>query len=143
MPTTPNDAHRAERPADPGRAIAAQLLLLRAAGALDLRETGPRSGVWAWRFRAGGWPVDVVLDDNVLEMRVYHGRDEVAMSRIPAPAMNALLGREPARVEGQPPRADDVIAELRRLVAGWKAGNARIFTVPPQVVGHPDNWNRA
>jgi hypothetical protein len=129
---------------DYGRHILEQLLLLRAAGAFEAKESAPGRGVWNWRFRAGGWPVDVVLDENVLEMRVYHARDEVAMCRIPEPALRVLLGRAPApQAGGALPSADETLAALRAIVAGWKAGNARIFIQPPVTVGHPDTWNRA
>jgi hypothetical protein len=122
------------------RAIDA-LLALRAAGGLDARETAPGSGVWRWRFRAGGWPVTVDLDAGVLCLRMVHDRDEVAMGRVPAKAMDALVGGAPP-----PPTqatAEHAMAALRAIVAEWKQGNARLQIVPPVKVGHPDNWNRA
>jgi hypothetical protein len=126
------------------RRILEQLLLLRAAGGFEPAETAPGRGVWQWTFRAGGWPVDVILDTHVLEVRVYHGRDEVAMGRVPEPAMNLLLGRVPVDTGGEKvPAPAEIVAELRRIISAWKEGNARIFIRPPAVVGHPDNWNRA
>lgn len=136
MTETPQNAH--------ARRILEQLLRLREAQALDLRETAPGRGVWKWRFRAGGWPVDVVLDSNVLEMRVYHDRDEVAMSRVPSPVMDRLVARELPPASGdRRPSADEAVAALREVVADWKRGNARIFIRPPAVVGHPDRGNGA
>lgn len=127
---------------DYARRFLEQTLLLRAAGGFEPREAAPGSGLWRWQFRSGGWPVDVVLDENVLEIRVYHGRDEVAMGRCPEPAMQVLLGRAPAPRDGAPSAAETTAA-LRGLVAEWKKGNARIFIQPPAKVGHPDHWNRA
>jgi len=120
-----------------------QLLRLRAVGAFAPQEDAKTRGIHRWRFRAGGWPVDVDLDTTVLELRVYHGRDEVAMGRVPERAMAMLLGREPVPADGARPDADAVVAELRRLVADWKSKNARIFIRPPVKVGHPDHGNRA
>lgn len=126
------------------RSILEQLLLLRLAGAFSPTETTPGCGVWNWRFRSGGWPVDVVLDRTVMELRVYHGRDEVAMGRVTDRAMDLVLGREVLPRTAEPvPSAEETLAELRKIVARWKAGNARIFISPPHKVGHPDNWNRA
>jgi hypothetical protein len=123
--------------------IVAQLLRLRAAGGFDPRETAPGRGVWRWAFRAGGWPISVDLDLNVMEMRVYHDRDEVAMGRVRDDAMAVLLGRVPPPAEFGRAAPEDVLADLRRIVADWKTDNARIFTRPPVKVGHPDNWNDA
>jgi hypothetical protein len=135
MPDTPQNEYELR--------ILEQILGLRAAGAFQPAESAPGRGVWNWRFRAGGWPVDVVLDETVLEMRVYHGRDEVAMGRVPAPAMAVLLGRAPAPNGSAAPSGDACLAELRKVVADWKSGNARIHIVPPVKVGHPDHWNGA
>ena len=129
---------------DVTRSILEQLLLLKLAGAFEPTETDPGCGVWNWRFRSGGWPVDVVLDRNVMELRVYHGRDEVTMGRAPDRVMNMLLGREalPPTGERVPP-AQESIAALRKIIAQWKDGNARIFIQPPHKVGHPDHRNGA
>lgn len=127
---------------DTVRRIVDQLLALKGAGALDAVATSPGSSVWRWRFRAGGWPIDVVIDQSVLEVRVYHGRDEVAMGRIPEHVANALIA---ASGPGTPDHAaaDAAIARLREVVAEWKSMNARIYIQPPVKVGHPDNWNDA
>lgn len=130
------------RTSDRHRHVVEQLLALRTAGALDFRETAPGRGIWKWSFRAGGWPVDVLLDESVLEVRVYHARDEVAMGRVEPAALAVLLGRA-APPAGERASADEAMAGLRAIVAEWKKGNARIFISPPRTQGHPDNWNRA
>ena len=121
-----------------------QLLCLRAVGALEFTETSPGSDIFRYGFRAGGWPVTVDLDLSVIEMRVYHARDEVAMVRVPEKAMEQLLGRAPmpkgATTTGD---AATALAELRNAIRDWKKDNPRIFILPPEKVGHPDNWNHA
>lgn len=144
MPETLLNAPGTTAENDYPRRILEQLMLLRAAGAFAPAETAPGRNVWRWRFRAGGWPVDVDLDAVVLEIRVYHARDEVAMAPVPANVMRILLGKEEPPQPGEPiPAPEAILAELRRIVAHWKAHNARIFIQPPRKVGHPDAWNRA
>ncbi len=121
-----------------------QLLCLRAVGAIEFAETARGSGVFRYGFRAGGWPVTIDLDTGVVEMRVYHARDEVAMVRVPEKALYQLLGRIPMPVGAQTTgTAESALAELRNAIAEWKRENPRIFILPPSKVGHPDNWNRA
>lgn len=129
---------------DLSRRILEQLLWLRAAGAFDPKETAPGRGVWRWQFRSGGWPVVFDLDTTVNEMRVYHDRDEVAMSPVTTKLMGILLGgaMPPDTGEKVPP-AEETLRGLRELIAGWKSGNARIFIRPPVKVGHPDHGNGA
>lgn len=117
------------------------LVALRAAGAFHPEEVQPGLGVWRWTFRSAGWPVVVDLDANVLSLRMVHGRDEVAMARVPARTMDVLLGARPAPAPAG--GADDALAALRGVVSAWKRMNPRLFLSPPQKVGHPDNWNRA
>lgn len=119
------------------------LLHLRAAGAFDPKETHPGRGVWRWNFRSGGWPVSVDLDASVFAIRVYHDRDEVAMGAVRETTMAMLLGQQPLPAGIGPATEADVLASLREIVAEWKHRNARIFTKPPVMVGHPDNWNDA
>ena len=115
------------------------LLALKEAGALPLRQSAPDSGVFRFRLRAGGWPIDVDLDDTVLEVRAYHGNDTVATGRVREVVMNGLLenpgdGRQPTREE---------LAPLRAVVSDWKKSNARIFMNSPHVARHSDGWNNA
>ena len=117
------------------------LLALRAAGEFAPRETAPRSGVWRWQFRAGGWPVTVDLDAGVLCLRMVHDREEIAMCRVPGRAMDSLLGTAPPATTSA--TAADAMAALRAVVSDWKKDNARLRIVPPVKVGHPDHWNRA
>lgn len=111
------------------------------AGELKLKETPPGSGVHRYRFRAGGWPIDVDLDTTVLGLRVYHGRDVVANGSLSEPLMMALVG------EGGPPpgqgSASEAIARLRTAVSRWKDENARLGITSPHVARHPDGWNNA
>jgi hypothetical protein len=133
MPETPAKEYTA-------RTIEA-LLALRAHGAFRPAETAPGRGVHRWEFRAGGWPVSVDLDANVLSIRVYLGREEITMGRVPGAAMDALLGRAP------PPKPlcgeEQALEALREVVAEWRDMNPRLFMSPPSKVGHPDNWNGA
>jgi hypothetical protein len=122
--------------------ILLHLLALRENEALPLPEIAPGRGIFRYRFRAAGWPVTVDLDTSVLEMRVYHGRDEVAMTRVTERLMDELLGRaKPAKKSGL--TAEQALAALRQDIRDWKAGNPRIFVRPPVKIGHPDNWNGA
>lgn len=120
------------------------LLALRASSAIEFKETSRGSGIFRYGFRAGGWPVTVDLDTSVLEMRVYHARDEVAMVRMPERAMDQLLGTaampKDTGVKNDPAAA---MAGLRAAIKDWKTENPRIFIRPPVKVGHPDNWNHA
>ena len=144
MPTTVQNPPGVTAENDYPRRILDQLMLLRAANAFTPTETAPGCAVWRWRFRAGGWPLDIDLDAVVLAVRVYHGRDEVAMAPVPEKVMHILLGREPPPHPGETiPSPEAILAELRRIVAHWKANNARIFIQPPMKVGHPDAWNKA
>jgi hypothetical protein len=123
--------------------IVDQLLRLRAANALPLVESAPGRGVWRYGFRAAGQPVSIDLDTTVLCVRVYHHRDEVAMGVVTPSVMETLLGKRP--VADDVPKSTEAacVAELRKIVAEWRDGNARIYMRPPATVGHPDNWNRA
>lgn len=135
MPKLPHDEF--------ARRILEQLLRLRAAGALPLAETAPGRGVWRWSFRAAGQPVDIDLDTTVLCLRCYHWRDEVAMGPIAPETMEVLLGRRPVPADTGKATEAECVAELRRIVADWRAGNPRIYMQPPATAGHPDNWNGA
>jgi hypothetical protein len=120
------------------------LLSLRASAAIEFKETSRGSGIFRYAFRAGGWPVTVDLDTSVVEMRVYHGRDEVAMVRMPERAMDQLLGT--AAMPKDTAVQNDAAAAgalLRAAIKDWKSENPRIFIRPPVKVGHPDNWNHA
>jgi hypothetical protein len=123
--------------------IIEQLLRLRAANALPLTEIAPGRGVWRYAFRVGGQPVTCDLDTIVLEIRVYHHRDEVAMSPLTSELMAMLLGRIPMNTELPAGTEADIVRELRKVIVDWRDGNARIFMRPPVKVGHPDNWNHA
>ncbi|MCG3134007.1 MAG: hypothetical protein HMLKMBBP_01276 [Planctomycetes bacterium] len=127
---------------DLGSRIVRGLLSLRAAGALELRETAPGRGIFRTGFRAAGWPVSMDVDASVLEIRVYHSRDEVAMSRVSGTVLDQILGRSPVPA-GTPKDAAAAWSELRAVVADWKRDNPRLFIRPPEKAGHPDNWNRA
>jgi len=98
-------------------------------------------GIWRFTFRAGGWPVQVDIDSTVLEVRVYHGRQVIAMGRVTAPVFAALTGAEPL-AKGSA-SADECIAALRAIVADWRRRNARVYMEPPRVARHPDGWNNA
>ena len=76
-------------------------------------------GVSRWTFRAGGWPIQIDLDETVLEMRVYMGRQVVATGRVAAAVMSALLGRTPIDTGGAV-QADDCIAALREIIGDWR-----------------------
>ena len=117
-----------------------QLVRLRMAGALDLRETAPGRGVHRFVFRVGGQRVSIDLDSTVCEIRCYHHRDEIGMARVPEKTMDMLIGRTPAP-QGAKPSQDEVVAEMRNVVTDWKRRNPRLFMQPPCKVGHPDNWN--
>ena len=123
--------------------ILEQLLRLRAAGALPLVEAAPGRGIWRFGYRAGGQHVSLDLDTTVLCLRVYHARDEVAMSPVPEAVMDALLGKKPVPADVPKTAPSDTIAELRKVVADWREGNPRIYMQPPETAGHPDNWNGA
>lgn len=127
---------------DYGRRVLRGLLSLRAAGALDLKETAPGRGIWRTSFRAAGWPISIDVDASVLEVRVYHSRDEVTMGRVAGDTLDQLLGRAPVPA-GTPKDAAAAWAELRAVVADWKRDNPRIFIRQPETVGHPDHHNRA
>jgi hypothetical protein len=135
MPKAPHDVF--------ARRILEQLVRLRAAGALPLVETAPGRGVWRWGFRAAGQPVSVDLDATVLCLRVYHARDEVAMSPVDVATMDVLLGKAPVPADVTKATEAECVAELRKVVADWREGNPRIYMQPPATVGHPDNWNDA
>jgi len=123
--------------------ILEQLLRLRAGNALPLVETAPGRGVWRYGFRAAGQPVSIDLDATVNTLRCYHHRDEVAMSPVMPAFMETLLGKRPVAAGTPAGTESECVAELRRIVAEWREGNARIYMRPPVKVGHPDNWNRA
>ena len=123
--------------------IIEELLRLRAVGALLLRETAPGRGVWCYRFRAAGQPVDVDLDATVLSLRCYHARDEVAMCPVPPATMDALLGRREVPADVEKSTEAQCVENLRKIVAEWREGNPRIYMRPPATAGHPDNWNGA
>lgn len=120
-----------------------QLLALHQAGGLALAETGPRSGVFRFGFRAGGWPVTVDLDTTVLELRAYYAGtvEVVATGPVPERIMQRLTSPRSGGVDGA--KAKAAKDELRRIVAEWKNRNARIFMRPPAVARHPDGWNNA
>jgi hypothetical protein len=120
-----------------------QLLRLRALNALPLVESAPGRGVWRYGFRCAGQPVTIDLDTTVLCIRVYHDRDEVAMSAVTPEMMDTLMGRRPVPAETGKSTEAECLAALRQIVAQWRDGNARIYMRPPAQVGHPDNWNRA
>jgi hypothetical protein len=120
-----------------------ELLKLRAAGALPLVESAPGRGIWRFGFRAAGQPVSIDLDTTVLCVRCYHARDEVAMSPVPESVMDALLGKRPVPAGVPKVAPADAIAALRKVVADWREGNARVYMRPPATAGHPDNWNGA
>ncbi len=132
MPRSINAAH-----------IVEQLLPLRAAGALPLVESAPGRGVWRYAFRAAGQPVTIDLDATVLTLKCYHDRDEVAMSAVAPETMDVLLGKRPVPAGVAKATEAECVARLRKIVADWRAGNARIYMRPPATVGHPDNWNHA
>lgn len=135
MPKVPHDLF--------ARRILETLLRLRAANALPLVETAPGRGIWRWGFRAAGQPVSVDLDLTVLCLRVYHARDEVAMSPVDVATMETLLGRRPVPAGVAKATEAESIVEMRRIVADWREGNPRIYMQPPATAGHPDNWNAA
>lgn len=115
------------------------LLALKEAGALPLVQSSPDSGVYRFRMRAGGWPIDVDLDDTVLEIRAYHGNDTIATGRVRDVVMAGLLENP---TEGRTPTRDE-LAPLRAVVSDWKQRNARIFMNSPDVARHSDGWNNA
>jgi len=120
-----------------------QLLRLRAINALPLVETAPGRGVWRYGFRCAGQPVTIDLDTTVLCIRVYHDRDEIAMSATTPEMMDTLFGKRPVPADVPKSSEAECVAALRKIVAEWRDGNARIYMRPPAQVGHPDNWNRA
>ena len=122
--------------------ILEQMLKLRAAHALPLRQLESPAGLSRWTFRADGWPVQIDLDDTVRELRVYTGRQVIATARVDADVISALLGRRPIDAGGAV-SADDCIAALRGIVADWRRRNARVHMSSPRVARHPDGWNRA
>ena len=135
MPKAPHDVF--------ARRIVEQLLRLRAGNALPLVETAPGRAIWRWGFRAAGQPVSVDLDMTVLCLRVYHARDEVAMSPVDVATMEVLTGKRPVPAGVAKATEAECVAELRKIVADWRAGNPRIYMQPPATAGHPDNWNGA
>lgn len=135
MPKAPTDPYAVR--------ILEQLLGLRAANALPLVESAPGRGIWRWGFRAAGQPVSIDLDTTVLCLRVYHARDEVAMSPVPPALMDVLVGKKPVPPDVKRASEAECVAELRRTVADWRRDNPRVYMRPPETVGHPDNWNRA
>jgi hypothetical protein len=118
--------------------IQEHLLALKEGGTLPLAESEAGSGIWRFRARAAGWPIDIDLDTTVLEVRAYHGNDLVATGRVRAPIMKALVEPTDARAPGK-----DDLAPLRATVRHWKESNARIFMKSPDVARHPDGWNQA
>ena len=86
-------------------------------------------GVSRWTFRAGGWPIQIDLDETVLEMRVYMGRQVVATGRVAAAVMSALLGRTPIDTGGAV-QADDCIAALREIIGDGAAISPTVTTSP-------------
>lgn len=122
--------------------ILEQILKLRSAHALPLHALDTPQGVHRWTFRAGGWPVQIDLDETVFEMRVYSGRQVIATGRVSPEAMTALLGRRPIDPGGAV-SVDDCLAALREIIADWRRRNARVFMEPPRVARHPDGWNNA
>lgn len=131
-------------PTDPfALRIFEQLLRLRASNALPLVESAPGRGIWRFGFRAAGQPVSIDLDTTVLCIRVYHQRDEVAMSSVPPGLMDVLLGKKPVPAEISKATEAECIAELRKIVADWRLDNPRIYMRAPATAGHPDNWNGA
>jgi hypothetical protein len=139
VPTTrsrrPGEARYSDR-------ILEQLLKLRSVHALPLRELETPAGLHRFQFRAAGWPVQVDLDETVLEMRVYTGRQTIATGRVAPEVMSAVLGRTPIDAGGAV-SADDCIAALREIVGDWRSRNARVHMEPPRVARHPDGWNNA
>ena len=124
--------------------ILEQILKLRAAGVLDMQQKPDTKGLFTWTFRAGGWPVEVHLDEIVLEMRVYHGRHTISTGRVPPRLFPVLVGQqEVAEGAGSGVSADESIAALRAIVADWKRKNPRIFMEPPRTARHQDGWNNA
>lgn len=126
-----------------GRALLAQLLRLRAGNALPLAETKPGRGIWRWGLRVGGQRVEIDLDATVREMRCYHDRDEIAMSPLSPETMDVLLGRRPVPAGIEKGDESEIAGEIRKIVAEWRDGNARLYMRPPAKAGHPDNWNHA
>ena len=122
--------------------IIEQLLRLRAAHAFPLRELESPEGLSRWKFRAGGWPIQIDLDETVLEMRVYNGRQTISTGRVSAQVMSALHGRTPIDAGGAV-SPEDCLTALRAIIADWRSKNARVFMAPPRVARHPDGWNNA
>ena len=122
-----------------------QVLNLRAVGALGLKETRPGSGVFRYRTRAAGWPVNIDLDTTVLEIRAYFGDDVevIATGPVPEQIMDALV--DPAASVTGSPGSDAKKAReaIRAIVSEWRAGNPRVFMHSPRVARHPDGWNNS
>ena len=123
--------------------ILEQVLKLRAAGALDMQPKRGPKGMYSWTFRAGGWPVEVHLDEIVLEMRVYHGRHTISTGRVPPRLFPVLIGEAEVPGGGGGVSADESLAALRAIVADWKRKNPRVFMEPPRTARHQDGWNNA
>jgi hypothetical protein len=123
--------------------ILEQVLKLRAADAFDLQAKPEAKGLYTWSFRSGGWPVEVHLDEIVLEMRVYHGRHTISTGRVPPRLFPVLTGEAPVPGGGAGVSADESLAALRAIVGDWKRKNPRVFMEPPRTARHPDGWNNA
>jgi len=129
---------------DFSKRILEQVLRLRAADALDMQPLTDPQGLFTWTFRASGWPIEVHLDETVLEMRVYHGRHTISTGRVPPRLFPALVGAAPLPAgSGDGISADECLAELRAIVADWRRKNPRVFMEPPRTARHPDGWNNA
>ncbi len=123
--------------------ILEQLINLRAADALPLAESDGPGGIYTWGFRAAGWPIELLLDMTVLEIRVYHGRHTIATGRVNAPLMAILVGRLPVPAQLAGASEDEALAALRAIVAHWRERNPRVFMEPPRTARHPDGWNNS
>ncbi len=140
MPTTTSRARNAETRYS--ERILEQVLRLRAADALPMHEVPGAEGMHRWTFRAAGRRIQVDIDETVLGLRVYDGRQTISTGRVSAHAMAALLGRAPIETGGAVAAAD-CLAALREIVAAWREKNARVFMEPPRVARHPDGHNNA
>jgi len=142
LPTTPSSTDPIVT--DFSTRILEQVLRLRAAGALDMKAIGDPQGLYTWAFRAGGWPVEVHLDETVLEMRVYHGRHTISTGRVPPRLFPALVGTaELPAGSADGVSAEKSMAQLRTIVGDWRRKNPRVFMEPPRTARHPDGWNNA
>jgi hypothetical protein len=138
---TPNESHTVT---NFSTRILEQVLKLRAADALDMQAKADVKGLYTWCFRAGGWPIEVHLDETVVEMRVYHGRHTISTGRVPPRLFPALIGTaELPAGSGNGVSADESLSALRAIVADWKRKNPRVFMEPPRTARHPDGWNNA